>query len=712
MFSSFAGFVQFSILLALALIFVVAGVAFAKAVLWRAFSDSNVVIGVFAANPKVTTDQGPYLLTRTQQLKEPVSLDSLYEIKVPPLATRLGAKQDLALPDDLKITLKGVDLPGTINNLFSSLLPNTQPVLTAQAEPAENGSAVRVELKEPSGKSKVWRLTTTLNGDAATLQIVDQAIYRVTHYQYHDLEGPRLPWSGVNFPTATALEAFYAGQQHLGAYQRVLATYEPNRIENAAAQLKAAEQCFRTLFREMPDFVDGLMLLGVTLSERNDHEALIEAIDVFERVRDLLSARSQRKGQTVDPADQKALYQTRLFHASLLRQLYTLQENHSAVIELEELKAQIKPLLDSSDIGPDDKSDYRKIYISLLTEEAYALAANLILLPNERKPPGEHLTPDFVKAVTQGSNVDPLPANASFHDAMEWIYRAHHEVARDATAWIDKIDVTKGDGKRVQERFRSDLYNVEGYARYRRAQALVIDDTTFEEQCKDARAILRKAYAGHQNQYTIPLNLGLVYADRRCDPKNEYIQIARGYFQKSTEIKPSDYYGHQQLAALGIREAYSLGLELADSSLIENTVTSAQKAQRSRPNSGTILVLLAQAYILQWPTANADSRKTLGLKIEALLNDAATSVHLSAPSPFHLSTARLQWLLQQCREASDGKFADAKKALSDELQKAKDLTRDDPTWYGKELASNAKKLGDQVSNLKSEAERSTLHWPD
>src|SRR5262249_34856350 len=161
------------------------------------------------------------------------------------------------------INIQGVNLPEVIKNLFGAL-PEDQPIVSAAPEPAATGSAARLEWKEPSGKKKTWLLRSDKpsNDAEATRQIIDQSIYEMVYYMHYDPTGPGPPRKGVQFPSQRALQAYYSGQQHLSLYQRKRG---PKEIEEGLRDLEEAEKRFRVLYQEMPNFTDGLMLLGITL---------------------------------------------------------------------------------------------------------------------------------------------------------------------------------------------------------------------------------------------------------------------------------------------------------------------------------------------------------------------------------------------------------------------------------------------------------------
>jgi hypothetical protein len=301
---------------------------------------------------------------------------------------------------------------------------------------------------------------------------------------------------------------------------------------------------------------------------------------------------------------------------------------------------------------------------------------------------------------------------AAYRTEMTKIYELHQTVATDATDLINKVRSNDDTWKGARGRFLSDLNNAAGYAQYRHAQAVqdVEDnDEPFLSECRNALDRLQEAYAVHQNEQTILLNLGLVESDPRCDPKGENIERARKYLKQARTIKPMDYYAQQLLAALGIREIYTWG-PLAKPDVLTEALAAADKARTLRPEDGTILALLAQAYILQWAQSNSGAqRDEIQTKIETAIAQAAKR----HATPVHLHTVRLQWLVNQAAKSSDKQFnsEDLKAKLGIEIDKAIVDAKDDRSWYGHQLLKDANALQSLLPALEA-GKQSSLHWPN
>jgi hypothetical protein len=760
MLGSLGTVVKFSFLIAIASVFFIASTVYAIKVFYRAFSSGVVQIGKFPDLANNTVDRAPYLLARAEALAVPVPLDALYEVKVPPLATRFGAKDDLKFLDDVKINIQGVSLPEVIKNLFAAL-PDDQPIVSAEPEAVGSGSGARLEWKEPSGKKKTWLLRSDkppTDADA-TREIIDQAIYEMVYYMHYDPTRPGPPEKGVQFPNERALEAYYAGQQHLSQYQRKRGIAE---IAEGLKDLDEAERRFRILYQEMPNFNDGLMLLGVTLLEQKNEP---EAIIIFDRVKKNLFDQGVNN---LKSEEKKALFSAMLFQATAQRKLYRVKNNHQALAEIGKITDQVAPLhvvptpnTKETDAQKADRLDFLKIHISVLAEKAYVLGAYLILLnevnfiegltthqqhapqpvPPVHSPQGGQPQP---AAASQPAPIDPPPPVvvdddqratnlltierkikaggpdaeqakkdrlAAYRAEMKRIYEAHKVVVQHAKELINGVGANDDAWKGISARFLSDLGNAVGYAQYRYAQAMEDvkdDDDAFLSQCKAALDTLHEAYAMHQNEQTILLNMGLIESDPRCDPDGENIERARSYLKQASQIKPTDYYSQQLLATLDIRELYTWG-PLAKPEVLTDAVAAAEKARTLRPEDGTICALLAQAYILKWAAQATDdaTRNDLRLKIEAAVSQAEKR----KATPVHQDTVRLQWLLAQATRAPDDQFDDLKAKLGAAIDKAIVDARDDRTWYGYRLAKDANALKSAVDAL-TKGKQSTLHWPN
>jgi hypothetical protein len=735
MLGSVVNFVKFALLCGAALLILLAALSFTLNAFARAFSSGSVQIGKFADPGDANKNRAGYVLARAQVLAQPVRLDGLYEVKVPPLTTRFGLKEDLKFLDDVKVNIQGVNIPETIKSLFS-VLPDDQTVVSAEPEAVSGGgSALRVEWKEPWGEKRQWLVQSAFaaTNQEAAKEIIDKAIYEMVYYMHYDPKGPAAPRGGSKFPNARALEAYYSGQEHLSVYQRQRPLTEADEAEKQARErqlkeLAEAEKQFRILYQEMPNFVDGLMLLGVTLLERNSEA---EARVIFGRAKSILQEK-----QTRSPDEEKARLSAMLLNATALRKSYDWHTTHLALRELaevEKLKAEVdrEP---AADARPEDVAkwqDHYKIYLSALVEKAYAFGTYLVLL-NERnfleavkQEPLASLgrTDEQKKALTdiEAALKDATKDQAQvrkdrgeiFKKEIDTIYAAHTRAAADAENLIKKYRHRYADDAwaKALDRFLSDLRNAEGYAIYRHAYIAESDDEKFNKRCDLALDKLNEGHAVRQVEQSILLNIGLIAGDARYDVKGENFRRARRFLTDAAMFKPNDYYAHQLLSNLAIRQYYALGPEFTEASVITEAVNEAKRARELRPGgpgSGTIYVLLAQAATLQWTVETAAAKRE---EIRALIEASLLQGERRGANAVHFQIAKVQWLLQQVRaSAGDDVPADLMGKLKAQLDAAIAAAGESLTWAGRQLARDATALKAAVSNLKPK-EHTLLRWP-
>jgi hypothetical protein len=540
-----------------------------------------------------------------------------------------------------------------------------------------------MEFTAPSGDRKSWLLRAESPAagapappaSATTSQVIDRAIYTIWYYMYYDPKGLR--WRTdleANFTSARALEAYYGGQQRLASYQR---TFQ-------AGDLDEAEKEFRLLTSEMPQFVPGWMFLGIALVEKRSERGAIRA---FDRAQQLL-APSGALPATATATDRQTWLQARLFTANALLQMYNWENNQEALRILEAVLPTI-PAAPPTDMKRQVFYDLSKIRFSMLFQTAHTVGHDLILLSEDNfvdaltEPPGAAAGAPTVPASVRppAARQTELRAHESavrhatdsmqlatakaqlqtdFADEMTRIFNAQQALVAQAENALTAIDtlvntvpiseqLDKEEWKRDRERLAADLRNADGYARFRYAQLHESDDGRFREQCKAALARLIEAQAVRPNEYTIIQNMGLIYGDPRFDPDGKELDTARALFARSLEIKARDYYGYQKLATLAIRQAYEWGVEFFSLDATKAAIAQAEKARELRPGNGTISVLLAQLYTLKWSKTTGTDQQEAAALVEAAL---ALADKGDRASPFHVSTAQLQWQLTRLRASA------------------------------------------------------------
>jgi hypothetical protein len=605
-----------------------------------------------------------------------------------------------------------------------------------------------MEFTAPSGDRKSWLLRAESPAagalappaSAITSQVIDRSIYTIWYYMYFDPKGLRwrkdLEANFTNFTSARALEAYYGGQQRLASYQR---TFQ-------ASDLDQAENEFRLLTLDMPQFVPGWMFLGITLVEKRSER---DAIRAFDRAQQLL-APSGALAAAASVTERQTWLQARLFKANALLQMYNWEDNHEALRILEAAVPTI-PVALPSDMKRQVFYDLSKIRFSLLFQTAHTVGHDLILLSEDNfvdaltEPPGaaaaaptvpESVRPaaarqtelraheNAVRNAVDSTQLATAKAQrqADFADEMTRIFNAQQALvarAENALAEIDTLVndntvpiadlLNKDEWKRDHERLAADLRNADGYARFRYAQLHESDDGRFREQCRAALAKLIEAQAARPNEYTIIQNMALIYGDPRYDPDGKELDTARALFARSLEIKSRDYFGYEKLATLAIRQAYERGVEFFSLDATKAAITQAEKARELRPSDGTIYALLAQLHTLKWSkTTGADQQEAASL-VEAAL---ALADRRDRANPFHVSAAQLQWQLARLRtSATKEEFDKAKTKLLAALHSANAEATGNPHWDARDLVARTTDLSTKLQNVEFD-DRATLRWPD
>jgi hypothetical protein len=109
-------------------------------------------------------------------------------------------------------------------------------------------------------------------------------------------------------------------------------------------------------------------------------------------------------------------------------------------------------------------------------------------------------------------------------------------------------------------------------------------------------------------------SLARIYADPRYDARGDHLETARDLYSRSIELKASDFFGHQQIATLVVREAFLWGPEVTDAGRLSKAVEHAEKARELRPGSSATHLVFAQLYALKWAQSGPENR----LKYEEL----------------------------------------------------------------------------------------------
>jgi hypothetical protein len=622
-----------------------------------------------------------------------------------------------------------------------SILPDPGYRVTVEQIKGVEGTAARLVWKSLGAQPSVRLLSAkSYPGEpdsAAKSRLLDRILYTLLYHMFYDPDGPKL-WRDqikaksaldLKFPNARAVEAYYAGLQYLGDY---LASSAPD-----AATLAGAEREFQRLQQEMPYFIEGLVLLGITLSEQRNE---LGAISLYDRAEELLRARMHS-----EPALRKTWIQARLFKANSYRKLYRWDAVHHAIRDLDAIHADLQTAIHDPNTDPDMKYDFEKIRIAVLAETANTIGYHLVLLfrQNFIEALIGPLVPDSIKPTARMKKLEALAddlkkrptdrvviarRDRAFKDEMQALYKVHEKVVANARAGMATIkppmpavkktsaptEAEKEAMKRAQDawdherqRIESLLLSAEGYARFRRAQALEDKPNDFMTECEEALKKLRDANGRQPNNYLVLQDLGLILGDPRYDPTGSQIEVARQLFTRSIELKGDDYYGHQQLALLAVRQINAARAEVADLTLVNAAVASAETSLKKRPGNWVVYLALASLNTAAWAKETDEAkRRVTAERIAAWISDSRKL----GGNETRIRAVDLQWQIVRLRgETDEKKFSARQKVLTEALNAVP--AGGYPKWEADRLSDAVTKLKKSVAGLKYET-RAELVWPN
>jgi hypothetical protein len=296
-----------------------------------------------------------------------------------------------------------------------------------------------------------------------------------------------------------------------------------------------------------------------------------------------------------------------------------------------------------------------------------------------------------------------------FLKQLERIHSMHSTTVDDADAQLKAISPNPTD---KAGRYGYQVYHAKGDGLYRQAHLLApTKDKEFAEYCDNAIKLLKQADMARPNHYAVLQSLARLYADPRYDPRGNHLETARDLYARSIELKASDFFGHQQLAALVVREAFLWGPEVVDAGRLAKAMEHAERARQLRPGSSATLIVSAQLYALSWLRSPPDARAKYEGLVEASLAAAADVNRYPERATMPVTFARLQWRFLKFRAANnDQDFKDAKPALQAVLKTSVELTKEDTLyWEASELHKLASELSKRLESI-AYGNRFDLRW--
>ncbi len=643
---------------------------------------------------------------------------------------------------EMTVEVSGVDFTKLLH-VFNQAFKPDQWVVEGDFQAQSGRALLSLRMRRGERLIRTWYLERLGNpsDDKSLLleQLIDDAIFQLIYDFGNEAENDRdlRKWRRVvaeptSFPNRAAVAAYYEARGALGRY------YAQGDWEDLDRALK----CLQTLRSQMPEYADGLQLLGMALAEkRND----TEAIHVYEQLRLLLLPKEEDFGLL--PSQEKLrLLSIDLLKATSTAKLATWQSAHEAISDLSQLAEKLREVLISM---PPDKE--RAAYGELLAQTAvqlaytYALYLDYLRLFTVGEVFGKPKAPVVLK-ISEPSKLEVL-RDGPPEEAKQVVRQTIGEVVKQHKQWIEIGREEKAgleaqwrelvDGERRKAEFISRLHLASGYAHYRMAEwessGAGKDQTmfgeTFETHLEEAAQELIKADAAHPNHYLVLQLLGLVYSEPRREEK--YLSIAEQYFERAIRANPFDYYGHELLAGILLHRVANRGLDLASRTMIEKGLAEAQKAIVQREISGTAHLLRAEFQLMLLEIErDGTKRRELRAEFEQYMNQAERFL----PKAFERPDPDLTWVriiaatrhlgeeaeaIMSPQTKADGteqkkqqRFRKSKEELGKTLDELiSDCNNLEERWVAHQRVFQIKSLGERARRLSEEIKKANLdNW--
>jgi len=675
--------------------------------------------------------------------------------------TELFQQDSLSSPlKNMTIEVSGVNV-SLLFRLVNQIAQPARWVVEGDFQVKSDRALLALRMRRGERLIRTWyleRLGNTAEDKSLLLeQLVDDAIFQLAYDFGNELEEDTelKKWRDVlplptQFPNRKALTAYYEGRSALG---RFFSYGEWHDLDRAVNQL-------RELRSQMPNYQDGLMLLGIALAEKR-YET--EAIHVFQHLLLLIAPNS--KGFVQLPLEQQQRYlATSLLKATATAKQNTWQTNHEAIAELESLI----PLLDSVRQSAKNSSESTSItaekkkalnrLIAHCEELKAQTAAQLAMTYSQyfsylhRHTVYEmffNATAPPTLRIERTSEAEILlkgPANK----AKELVIRTLGSIQKQYAQWLSNAGKSLNEtsaiwnklegGPRRQNELRARLRLAEGYTQYRIADFENHENTSepllgldYSHRISLARAALQQAEAAHPNHYLVLQLLGSVYSTPRNPEKS--LGIAEQYIERAILANPNDYYGHTLLAEIWLQRIAFTGIDLESRPLIERALQELQTAVALNEPCGRTQLLRAQFYTLLLELERSGERQK---ELRASRDRAITQASRLLPYAFKRKQPEenLSWIKIIAATRQLGKAAEdlqQEGATPEELQSQRQLRferskqeiiksidsliKDCETlkerWVAQQRVFMVKKLEQRVKQLKQEIEYATLeNWRD
>ncbi len=628
--------------------------------------------------------------------------------------------------------------------VFNQVAKPDQWVVEGDFQAQSNRALLALRLRRGERLIRTWyleRFGDTAADKSMLLEgLIDDAIFQLVYDFGNATEDEpdlykwrRLIPVPTKFPSREAVAAYFEARGALGRYY----------AHGKWTDLDLALERLQALRSQMPEFADGLQLLGMALAEKRKDN---EAIHVYDQLY-LLLYPADEEWAKIDPDLRRRLLSIELLKATATVKLYSWQSTHKAINDLSVLAGKLEAALASS-ASEEEKTAYRE----LLAQTAVQLSYTYVLyMSHIRRYTVKEVfaNPDAPEAlrVTDPADIKALHGGGSPEEAKRVVQETLQKVVRQYDRWMDAslaqfeeleaIWETLPEGRRRRAELVSRLHLAKGFANYRMAefedhdtpQDHTIFGEAFATRLNIAAHALRDAEAAHPNHYLVLQLLGLVNAEPRYQGRD--LNIAEQYFERAIEVNPSDYFGHELLAGLLKRRIADRGVDLASWEAIKAGLAQAQKAIDQRERSGTAHLLRAefQAMLVEIERDPAKLQQ-----LQADLQRYIDRAERFLPQAFGRPNPDLNWVrvvaaTRQLGEAAEAttsvaapggdldlekqrRFTESKEALQamiDEL--VEDCRQIEQRWVAQQRVFLVRQLRARAERLRSELENTTLaNW--
>ena len=445
----------------------------------------------------------------------------------------------------------------------------------------------------------------------------------------------------LSFPNARALEAYLRGSERMEVY---LTGLRPD-------DLKTAIQNLATVNWEMPDSEPVLDLYALALTEDRKET---KAIPIYGKLLGGDGPLTAALLDKVDRAGRERKYQLELNRSQAQSFLYEAGASKVSVEHLVALRALIQSDLQQTGTSADDLA--RLHSISAFTDAQLAdVVGHLIAIIRHNTTPDAALV-DALNLARGVTGEAPLAAAATLADFARAVLATNiklNELAEAARVAAGKYwDSNSAAALSDQRSLARLMHSSRGYTRYHHARLTAANKSDFKAECQKAIADLEAARIAQPQNYTVLQNLGRVYSDEALREDDPQFSVAIDYFQRSIELKPSDYWGYSNLARIFGRR---LETELP-ATFLADARKHADNALAARPNDPELYLVSARVAMWEWTTAATAERETRQAGVEDLLERGKNG------DQWDLQWAKAAWAIHSVRgfQSAKDKKEDAK----------------------------------------------------